>query len=215
MLDPSLCKAACRNEEKMLTGFNMFCLVCFFHRDIWRRGLGLKKGFTWEVMQRQVGLSATGHKTNKQKKKWKRLFRALWKWNNTQERWQGVSCHSWWSLVIQSHESQGRGLNQEMWEQEGSSGTLWFGMARWRNFRSSRIPQKDSLGILKTARFLLLVLTLVGKWNEQIEVHLPFFPPQLSFCSALYLAFVCLVSRLSYYPYTPFWPPLFFSLLSP
>ena len=140
------------------------------------------------------------------------LFRVLWKWNNTQERWQGVNSQSWWSLLIESYGSQGGGANQEEWERQDSSGTLWFGRVRWRNCRSSWIPQRDSLGTLKTARFMVLILTLVRKWNGQIGVHFPFSSPQLSFSGAWYLAFVCFQSiRLSCYPYTPSWSPSFFS----
>lgn len=144
------------------------------------------------------------------------LFSALWKWNNNQEGWQGVNCQSWWSLLIQSYGSQGGRVNQEAWEQQESSGTLWLGWAGGRNFRSSWITQRDSLGTLKTARFMLLILTLVRKWNGQIGVHLPFSPPQLSVSGAQYVAFVCFLSiRLSCYPYTPFWSPSFFLFFPP
>lgn len=105
--------------------------------------------------------------------------------------------------------------NQEAWRQH-SSGKLFFGRARWRKSRSSWIPQRDSLGTLKTARFMLRILTLVRKWNGQIGVHFPFSPPPLSFSGAWYLAFVCFLSiRLSCYLYTTPWYPSLFHFSPP
>lgn len=50
-------KVGCNNKGKKLTGINISCLIRFFHRNIWRGGLGHKKGLTWGAMQKQVRLS--------------------------------------------------------------------------------------------------------------------------------------------------------------
>lgn len=84
-------------------GIKMFCLMYFFHRDIWRGGLVTRR-WPEELCRDRLGCQSLVSYLKKAYEGPEGPDKALWKCNNTQEKWQRVSCQSWWSLQTKEAE---------------------------------------------------------------------------------------------------------------